>query len=74
MKYQKAVNIWKLSDHDIKKLQPGQWVYGSDLGNKGMYLGMKRSGIVVVAWLGNATQQDNYRGYIKALSNYARAV
>ena len=53
--------------------KPGQWVYGSDLGNKGMYLGMKRSGIVVVAWLGNATQQDNYRGYIKALSNYARA-
>lgn len=74
MKYQKAINIWKLSDSEIKKLQAGQWVYGDDIKNKGMYLGMKQSGTVVVAWLGNATQQDNYRGYIKALSNYARAV
>ncbi len=74
MKYQKAINIWKISDSEIKKLQAGQWVYGADINNKGMYLGMKKSGTVVVAWLGNANQQDSYRGYIRALANYAKGV
>jgi hypothetical protein len=72
MLYQKAIDIWTISDTEIKKLQAGQWVYGSDIKNKGMYLGMKKSGTIVVAWLGNASKQNNYRGYIKALSNYAR--
>ncbi len=72
MKYQKAINIWSISDSEIKKLQAGQWVYGADIKNKGMYLGMKKSGTVVVAWLGNVNQQDSYRGYIRALANYAR--
>lgn len=74
MRYQKAINIWKMSDSEIKKLQAGQWVYGDDIKNKGMYLGVKKSGTVVVAWLGNASKQNNYQGYIKALSQYARAV
>ena len=74
MRYQKAVNIWKISDSEIKKLQGGQWVYGDDVKNKGMFLGVKQSGTVVVAWLGNASKQNNYKGYIKALSQYARAV
>ncbi len=74
MKYQKAINIWSISDSEIKKLQVGQWVYGADINNKGMYLGMKKSGTVVVAWLGNANQQDSYRGYIRALANYAKGV
>lgn len=74
MRYQKAINIWNISDSEIKKLQGGQWVYGGDLNNKGVFLGVKRSGTVVVAWLGNARFQDSYKGYIKALSNYVRAV
>jgi hypothetical protein len=73
MKYQKACNIWKMSDNAIKALQAGQWVYGDDIKNKGMYLGIKPSGTVVVAWLGNASKQANYKGYIKALSNYAKS-
>jgi hypothetical protein len=74
MRYQKAINIWNISDSEIKKLQGGQWVYGGDLNNKGVFLGVKKSGTVVVAWLGNARFQDSYKGYIKALSQYARAV
>jgi hypothetical protein len=74
MKYQKAINIWAISDSEIKKLQGGQWIYGGDLKNKGVFLGVKKSGTVVVAWLGNAKFQDSYRGYIKALSNYAKGV
>jgi hypothetical protein len=74
MKYQKAINIWNMSDSEIKKLQSGQWVYGDNVNNKGMFLGMKKSGTIVVAWLGNASQQKSYKGYIKALSNYAKAV
>ena len=74
MRYQKSVNIWKMSDSEIKKLQVGQWIYGDDIKNKGVFLGVKKSGTVVVAWLGNASKQASYRGYIKALSQYARAV
>lgn len=74
MRYQKAINIWNMQDNEIKKLQSGQWVYGGELKNKGMFLGVKKSGTVVVAWLGNAKFQDSYKGYIKALSQYARAV
>lgn len=74
MRYQKSINIWAISDSEIKKLQAGQWVYGDSLNNKGVFLGVKPSGTVVVAWLGNANQQASYRGYIKALSNYAKGV
>lgn len=74
MKYQKSINIWAISDSEIKKLQAGQWIYGGDIKNKGMFLGVKPSGTVVVAWLGNASNQASYKGYIKALSNYARAI
>ena len=74
MLYQKAIDIWTISDSEIRKLQAGQWVYGADIKNKGMYLGTKKSGTIVVAWLGNASKQANYRGYIKALSNYAKGV
>lgn len=73
MRYQKAINIWNISDSEIKKLQGGQWVFGGDIKNKGMFLGVKASGTVVVAWLGNARFQERYKEYIKDLSNYARA-
>jgi hypothetical protein len=74
MLYQKAIDIWTISDSEIRKLQAGQWVYGSDIKNKGMYLGTKKSGTIVVAWLGNASKQKSYKGYIKALSNYAKGI
>lgn len=72
MKYKKAVDIWALSNEQIKKLQGGQWVYAGEPNNKGRFLGMKKSGTLVVAWNGNASQQKSYMGYIKTLANYAK--
>lgn len=72
MLYSKPVDIWQLSDAQIKKLQVGQWIYGGEPKNLGRFLGVKKSRTVVVAWQGNASFQDSYNGYIQALLNYAR--
>ena len=73
MQYQKALDIWQLSDKSIKQLQCGQWIYGGESKNLGRFLGVKKSGTVVVAWQGNASFQKSYNGYIQALLNYAKA-
>jgi hypothetical protein len=72
MQYSKPVDIWQLSDKQIKKLQVGQWVYAGESKNIGRFLGVKKSNTVVVAWQGNASFQESYKGYIQTLLNYAR--
>jgi hypothetical protein len=70
MKYQKTVNIWNTAP---ESLQVGQWVTaGSDPTSKGIYLGVKPSGSVVVAWYMNAKGQRSFRKYIQTLRHYAR--
>ena len=74
MKYKNSIDIWKLSDSEIEKLQPGQWVYaGGDTSNKGVYLGYKKSGTLVVAWKGN-WHKINYRKYLTSLRDYAKSI
>lgn len=71
MKYTKTVNIW---DTPPTKLQIGQWVTaGTDPDSKGIYLGVKPSGSVVVAWYHNA-KRNQYKSYIRTLRNYAMGV
>jgi len=72
MKFAKTVNIWNLTDAQVRALKPGQWVEGG--GNKGRFWGVKPSGTVVVAWYHNAKNSGNYTSYNKSLLNYARAV
>jgi hypothetical protein len=72
MKFTKTVNIWNLTDAQVKALKPGQWVDGG--GNKGRFWGVKPSGTVVVAWYHNAKNSGNYNSYNKSLLNYAKAV
>lgn len=76
MKFQKALNIWNATEAEIKKLQAGQWVYAGQPENKGRFLGVRKSGSVVVAWLGNEKAQGNYYerlNYIRTLRTYAKA-
>lgn len=74
MKYQKILDVWALTHEQIAKLQPGQWVKaGASDTQRGVYLGTKPSGTVVVAWYGNA-KGHNYRAYIQTLRAYARAI
>ena len=73
MRYQKALDIWRLTDKQIQNLQTGQWIYGGNDKNLGRFLGVKKSGTVVVAWQGNASFQKSYIQYIKQLLNYAKA-
>ena len=71
MKYQPAFNVWAMPDAFYKHIQPGQWVYAGDKTNKGIFLGVRKSGSVVVAWYQNAKRHKSFREYVKTLHNYA---
>jgi hypothetical protein len=77
-RFSKPVDIWSTP---AANLQPGQWVYaGSDEGagaaTRGRFLGVKPSGTIVVAWMGNARNHrrspGGIKGYINSLRAYAR--
>ena len=75
MKYSKVVNIGNMTEAEMRKLQPGQWVY-TDQDRplwRGRFWGVKPSGTVVVAWQGNARQQSKYWEYQSTLNKYAKA-
>lgn len=72
MKYIEAFNIWNIPNELIKYIQPGQWIYAGTKDNKGIFLGVKKSKTVVVAWQGNINNQDNKREYIKALRQFSK--
>ena len=72
MKYQKAVCVWNLPEESLKRLQVGQWVYAWDKSIKGIWCGLTRSGVKVVAWSGNIERQKDPEQYIRYLINYAK--
>ena len=72
MRYIKAFDIYKLSENTYKDIMVGQWIFAGDISNKGRFLGVKKSGTVVVAWHNNAKQQKDYAGYIAALLAYSK--
>jgi hypothetical protein len=74
MKYSAPVNAHAVTTETLAKLQPGQWVYAGDRSAMGRFLGVKRSGTVVVAWLGNERSKGSYSArleYIRNLRNFA---
>jgi len=73
MKFTHAFDIWSVPVDLLKHAQPGQWVYAGNKADKGRFLGVKRSGTVVVAWQGNTARQADKAGYIKTLRSYAKA-
>jgi hypothetical protein len=73
MKYIEAFNICNIPVELIRYIQPGQWIYAGDKDNKGIFQGVKKSGIIVVAWKGNIDNKPNKREYIKALRDYSKS-
>jgi len=71
MQYQKAFDIWAMPSSFYKFIQPGQWVYAGDDEHKGRFYGVKKSGTIVVAWLGNARKHPKPSEYFKSLRDYA---
>ena len=71
MQYQPAFNIWSMPASFYKHIQPGQWVYAGTRDQVGRFMGVKRSGTVVVAWLNNARKHDRPSAYFKTLRDYA---
>lgn len=71
MRYTTAQNIWNMSREQMRKLQPGQWVYAGETSSKGQFLGVKANDVVVVAWYGNAKGHPSYLDYIRTLRGFA---
>lgn len=72
-RFQKIIDISRLSDAAMQQLQPGQWVY-TDVNtplSRGKFWGIKKSGTVVVAWQGNAINRSSWTEYQRSLRNYA---
>lgn len=70
MRFQPAIDIWKLNDEQRAKLQPGQWVYAGTRDNLGRFYGQGRS--TVVAWRGNG--RHDWPNYCRAVRDYGRSV
>lgn len=74
MRYTPAFNVWSLPVELLAHAQPGQWVYAGDKSSMGRFLGVKRSGVVVVAWLGNERSRGDRAArldYLRTLRTYA---
>jgi hypothetical protein len=73
MLYTTSQDIWAMTESQMRQMQPGQWVHAGRIEDKGMFLGVKTSGSVVVAWAGNARSHGGNRAaYIKSLRQYAK--
>jgi len=74
MKFQKAIDIWKLNPAQRAKLQAGQWIYAGNPNSKGVWCGQKANGVDVAAWYHNAKGRTSYHQYIRDLIKYAKTV
>ncbi len=72
MKFTARFDIWTMPVSQLRTIQPGQHVYAGDRSTLGVFLGVKPSGSVVVAWKGNMQAHTSQRGYIRTLRNYAK--
>ncbi len=73
-RYLPTVDLWSLPADQIATLQRGQWVSAGPLESplqRGIFCGVRASGSVVVAWMGNA--RGRYREYRRTLMNYGSA-
>lgn len=72
MRFQKAIDLWSLSENQRKELKRGQWVYAGHPKDKGIWCGIRSSGSGVVAWYDNAKNRNNFWDYVKTLHEYAK--
>ncbi|MEQ1915399.1 MAG: hypothetical protein ABL856_01595 [Gallionella sp.] len=71
-KFSASLDIWALDEKQVAALRVGQWVFAGDKTNRGLFLGVKKSGSVVVAWLHNAKNSScGYNTYVRNLRQYA---
>jgi len=71
MRFQPAFDIWAVPVDLLKHAQPGQHIYAGERSHRGRFLGVKQSGVVVVAWRQNARSSGNATEYHRTLRNYA---
>lgn len=66
------VNVWTASDELLSTLKPGALVYAGQKNNLGVWCGIRKNGVKVVAWHGNIHGRRDAKKYIDNLMKYAR--
>jgi hypothetical protein len=71
--YVRAFDINALPPATLPHVSIGQWVYAGERTRDGIgrFMGVKPSGTIVVAWLGNG--RSRWRSYCQTLRQYALA-
>lgn len=69
-KFTKTVDIWALTEEQIKKLQPGQWVKAGPDGTRGRFFGHGAS--TVVAWEKRLPRGVRYFEYLTRYAAFGR--
>ena len=76
MRYIRTVDVHQ-PNMNYDNLQPGQWVTAGptmeDKSNMGSFYGVKPSGTVVVAWLGNARRSGYVQAYNRTVQHFAKS-
>ncbi len=74
MKFTKAFDVWSTAPDILKTMQTGQHVYAGCVTQKGIYIGTKPSGVIVVAWFDNIRKYAKHdkKAYIRTLINYSK--
>ena len=72
MRYTQAFDIWNVSIPSLATVQAGQWVFAGDRSSMGRFMGIKPSGVVVVAWLHNERGHTDRQAYRSKLRAYAK--
>lgn len=71
MQFTRPQNVWDMTKEQMRQMQPGQWIYAGNIADKGRFLGVKKNGVVVVAWSGNAKARSYY-DYVRTLRQFAK--
>ena len=68
----KLINVWAVPDDYLATLEPGTEVCAGDKSTTGLWCGIKKNGIKVVAWTENIFKSDDPSEYVNTLMDYAK--
>lgn len=66
------INVYTASNKILANLKPGTRVYAGDKSNSGIWCGIRKNGVKVVAWDGNIGGHKNADEYVAKLMKYAK--
>ena len=65
------IDVWKATDAELAELEAGTMIYAGEESNTGIWCGIKKNGVKVVAWSGNIKGRKDADKYVSDLMKYA---